>query len=115
MKEPSLQKTTAFSLALHLSVLFIALLFLKQSNTLMMPSPYVVSLVSPEALKGKWVDIKEGKEATKPLKDTSVVENVPKQETKKEQRKKEKMVEEKPNRQNKFATPLFASIYHQMV
>jgi len=95
MKEPSLQKTTAFSLALHLSVIFIALLFLRQSSKLMMPSPYVVSLVSPEALKGKWVDIKEGKEATKPLKDTSVVENVPKQETKKEQRKKEKMVEER--------------------
>jgi colicin import membrane protein len=100
MKEPSLQKITALSLALHISVLFIALLLLRQSNKFMMPSPYVVSLVSPEALKGKSMDIRASRGASKPLKDTSVVETVPKQDTKKQDmkkqdKKKEEMVEER--------------------
>lgn len=91
MKEPSLQKTTVLSLAIHISFLFIALLLLRQSNKFIMPSPYVVSLVSPEALKGKSMDIRKSQETSKPLKDTSVVETVPKQEVK----KKEKMIEER--------------------
>jgi TolA protein len=95
MKEPSLQKTTALSLVLHISVLFIALLLLRQSNKFMMPSPYVVSLVSPAVLKGKSMDIRASREASKLLKDTSVVETVPKQDTKKKDKKKEEMVEER--------------------
>jgi TonB family protein len=100
MKEPSLQKTTALSLALHISFLCVALLFLRQSTQHVMPSPYVVNLVSPAALKGKTMDIGESKELSKPLKDTSVVEAVPKQKVKKEDSKKrdkkmEKMVEER--------------------
>lgn len=91
MKEPSLQKTTVLSLAIHISVLFIALLLLRQSNKFIMPSPYVVSLVSPAALKGKSMDIRKSQETSKPLKDTSVVETVSKQELK----KKEKMIEER--------------------
>jgi TonB family protein len=95
MKEPSLQKTTALSLALHISILFIALILLRQSNKFMMPSPYVVSLVSPEGPKGKSVDIKAGREVSRSLKDTSVVETVPKKDTKKIDRKKEELVEER--------------------
>jgi len=95
MKEPSLQKTTALSLALHISFLCIALLLLRQSNKHVMPSPYVVSLVSPAVLKGKTMDIREGKGLPKPLKDTSVVEAVPKQDMKKRDKKREEMVEEK--------------------
>jgi colicin import membrane protein len=100
MKEPSLQKTTALSLALHVSFLCIALLLLRQSTQYVMPSPYVVNLVSPAALKGKTMDIRESKGLSKPLKDTSVVEAVPKQAMKKEDSKKrdkksEKMVEER--------------------
>jgi len=95
MKEPSLQKTTVLSLALHISVLFIAFFLLRQSNKFMMPSPYVVSLVSPEVLRGKSMDIRASQEASKPLKDTSVVETVPKQNKKNKDNKKEKMVEER--------------------
>jgi colicin import membrane protein len=100
MKEPSLQKTTALSLALHISFLCVALLLLRQSTQYVMPSPYVVNLVSPAALKGKTMDIRESKGLSKPLKDTSVVEAVPKQAMKKEDSKKrdkksEKMVEER--------------------
>jgi TolA protein len=47
MKGPSLQKTTALSAALHLTFLFVAALILRQSNSIIIPSPYVVSLVSP--------------------------------------------------------------------
>jgi len=95
MKEPSPQKTTVLSLALHISVLFIAFFLLRQSNKFMMPSPYVVSLVSPEVLRGKSMDIRASQEASKPLKDTSVVETVPKQNKKNKDNKKEKMVEER--------------------
>jgi TolA protein len=95
MKEPSLQKTTVLSLALHISVLFIAFFLLRQSNKFMMPSPYVISLVSPEALRGKSMDIKASQEASKPLKDTSVVKTIPQQDKKNKDYKKEKVIEER--------------------
>jgi colicin import membrane protein len=95
MKEPSLQKTTVLSLALHISVLFIAFFLLRQSNKFMMPSPYVVSLVSPEVLRGKSMDIRASQKASKPLKDTSVVKTVPKQDKKKKDNKKEDIIEER--------------------
>jgi colicin import membrane protein len=47
MNGPSLQKTTALSAALHLTVFAIAALILRQSQTVYIPSPYVVSLVAP--------------------------------------------------------------------
>ena len=95
MKEPSLQKTTVLSLALHISVLFIAFFLLRQSNKFMMPSPYVISLVSPEALRGKSMDIRASQEASKPLKDTSVVKTIPQQDKKNKDYKKEKVIEER--------------------
>jgi outer membrane biosynthesis protein TonB len=48
MKEPSLQKTTAFSALIHITVFFLAVLIIKQNNRIIMPSPYTVQLVSPE-------------------------------------------------------------------
>jgi TonB family protein len=95
MREPSLQKTTALSLALHISALLIALLFLRQSSQFMMPSPYVVSLVSPEALKGKVTESGESRVTSKPLRDTSVVKDIPKQEMKIKDKKAEEITEEK--------------------
>ena len=50
MREPSLQKTALISLALHLIVSMITMLILKQSNRIVMPSPYTVNLVSPDIL-----------------------------------------------------------------
>jgi len=47
MKGPSLQKTTALSAALHLTFFIVAALILRQSKTIIIPSPYVVSLVNP--------------------------------------------------------------------
>jgi len=47
MKGPSLQKTTALSAVLHLTFLVAAALVLKQSQTIIVPSPYVVNLVGP--------------------------------------------------------------------
>ena len=105
MREPSLQKTTVLSLVLHISVLFIALLLLRQSNKLMTPSPYVVSLVTSEVSRGKDTDIRGSKEAARALKDTSAVEAVPKkaitkkdmtkEDMKKKNEKKEEMVEDR--------------------
>ena len=95
MREPSLQKTTALSLALHISALLIALLLLRQSSQFIMPSPYVVSLVSPEALKGKVTESRQSLETSKPLRDTSVLKDIPKQEMKKKDKKEEELAEEK--------------------
>lgn len=100
MKEPSLQKTTAFSLALHISFLCIGLLLLRQSTQHVLPSPYVVNLISPSALKGNTMDIRDSKELSKSLKDTSIIESVPKrvlkeEDSKKRDKKIEKLVEER--------------------
>lgn len=50
MREPGLQRTALISLALHLIVFMITVLILKQSNRIVMPSPYTVNLVSPDIL-----------------------------------------------------------------
>ena len=47
MKGPSIQKTTALSAALHLTFLIMAALVLRQSQTSILPSPYMVNLVGP--------------------------------------------------------------------
>lgn len=46
MKGPSLQKTAAVSAALHATLFLITLIVLRNSNRMVMPSPYVVDLVS---------------------------------------------------------------------
>jgi TonB family protein len=52
MREPGLQKTTALSLALHLTAFLIAFLFLKQSNHIIISPTYTVSLISPDIFTG---------------------------------------------------------------
>jgi len=57
MRGPHLQRTsilsfTIVSIALHLTVFAIALIILKQSNQVSLPSPYTVSLVNPEVSTG---------------------------------------------------------------
>lgn len=47
MKGPSLQRSAALSAGLHVTFFLLSFLVLRQSNSVVMPSPYVVSLVSP--------------------------------------------------------------------
>jgi TonB family protein len=47
MKGPSLQKTAVLSAGLHITFFLLAFLVLRQSTHIVMPSPYVVSLVNP--------------------------------------------------------------------
>jgi len=47
MRGPSLQRTTFLSAALHLTFFLIAALILRHSRSVIMPSPYEVSLVGP--------------------------------------------------------------------
>ena len=47
MKGPSIQKTAVFSAGLHIMFFLLSLLILRQSHEMVMPSPYIVSLVSP--------------------------------------------------------------------
>jgi colicin import membrane protein len=50
MRGPSLQKTTLLSFCLHLTAFLIIILIVKQSNKPVIPSPYIVNLVSSEIL-----------------------------------------------------------------
>jgi TonB family protein len=96
MKEPSLQKTTALSLALHVSFLLISFLLLRQSSQFLMPSSYTINLVSPEALKG--IE-RRGRISSETTRDTSVTKNVPKKNVPMEdvdkKFKKDELIEEK--------------------
>ncbi len=47
MKGPSLQRSAALSAGLHITFFLLTFLVLRQSHDIVMPSPYVVSLVSP--------------------------------------------------------------------
>jgi TonB family protein len=96
MKEPSLQKTTALSLALHISFLLISFLLLRQSSQFLMPSSYTINLVSPEALKG--IE-RRGRISSETTRDTSVTKdiakkNVPMEDVDKKF-KKDELIEEK--------------------
>jgi TonB family protein len=96
MKEPSLQKTTALSLALHLSFLLISFLLLRQSSQFLMPSSYTINLVSPEALKG--IE-RRGRISSETTRGTSVTKDVPKKDVPKEdvdkKFNKDELIEEK--------------------
>ena len=48
MNRLSLQKSAVLSAALHLTALFMTFIFIRQSSTLIIPSPYIVDLVSPD-------------------------------------------------------------------
>ncbi|MEW6584883.1 MAG: cell envelope integrity protein TolA [Nitrospirota bacterium] len=48
MREPSLQRTAAFSFAAHVTAFLIVFLIMRQSSHVTLPSPYTVSLVSPD-------------------------------------------------------------------
>jgi len=48
MRGPSLQKTALLSFGLHLIVFLVAVLIFRQSSHFIMPSPYMVNLVSPD-------------------------------------------------------------------
>ncbi len=49
MSGPSLQKTALLSFSLHLTAFLLIFLILRQSNRIVIPSPYTVNLVSPDA------------------------------------------------------------------
>jgi colicin import membrane protein len=48
MRGPSIQKTAAASVLLHLTILVLSVVLINFSKNVVMPSPYTVSLVSPE-------------------------------------------------------------------
>ncbi len=92
MREPSLQKTTILSLALHVSVLLISFLLLRQSSQLIMSSTYTVNLVSSDVFKGD--EKRESKIISESLRDTSITEGLIKEDMSKKL-KKEELIEEK--------------------
>lgn len=92
MREPGLQKTTALSLALHLTAFLIAFLFLKQSNHFIIPPTYTVSLISSDILTG--IDKGENIDAPDMSKESVTQADIPKKNIKEISKEKE-MVEKK--------------------
>lgn len=92
MREPSLQKTTALSFVLHLTAFLIAFLILKQSDHIIIPSPYTVSLVSPDVLKR--IDRGRNMNASHISKESVSLSNIPKKNAQEIMKDKE-VVEEK--------------------
>ncbi len=95
MRGPSLQKTALLSLALHLTAFLIVFLILRQSNRMVMSSPYTVSLVSPHVVKGPDTDKgKNDENVVRETKERSAPSDVPKK-SKKEAVKEKKLIENK--------------------
>jgi TonB family protein len=92
MRGPSLQKTTALSFAIHMSAFILAFLVFKQSNSIIIPPPYTVSLVSSDVLTG--IDKVENIDAYTPSKESVTLSDIPEKKIKEISKRKE-MVEEK--------------------
>jgi colicin import membrane protein len=97
MRGPHLQKTsilsfTILSFALHLTIFAMTLIILKHSNQVIMPSPYTVSLVNPEASTG--VDTGKQEEVAREAPESTAPSLAP-QKSKKESTKEKEMVESK--------------------
>ena len=92
MREPSLQKTTALSFVLHITAFLIVFLILKQSDHLIIPSPYTVSLVSTDVLKS--IDRGRNMNASRISKKSVSLPDIPRKDVKETMKDKE-MVEEK--------------------
>jgi len=80
MREPSFQKSAALSALLHLSFLVLSVVLIKHTGTMVMPSPYTVSLVSPDnARRSGPPDSRAGEtqakaeRAVEPVKDTKTM------------------------------------------
>lgn len=96
MRGPSLQKTALLSFALHLTAFLITFLILRQSNHMIMSSPYTVNLVSPDVSTRVDKGIEKGKneDVEKERRETSLPSDVPKK-TKKEAVKEKRLLEDK--------------------
>ena len=92
MREPGLQKTTALSLALHLTAFLIAFLFLKQSNHIIISPTYTVSLISSDILTG--IDKGKNEDVVQESKEPSAPSDIPRK-SKKETAKEKEIVEKK--------------------
>jgi len=92
MSEPSLQKTTTLSFAIHLTAFFLTFLVLKQPGNMIIPPPYTVSLVSPDVLTG----INKGKsiDDSDTSKESTALADIPEKNIKEISKRKE-MAEEK--------------------
>jgi len=73
MKGPNLQRTATLSAALHLTAFLLTLLVLRQSSNIIIPSPYVVSIVAPPENKQEVSETKTDKSAAE-IKSTSLLD-----------------------------------------
>jgi colicin import membrane protein len=97
MRGPSLQKTALLSFALHLTVFVVALLILRQSSRMVLPTPYTVNLVSPDVLTGNErtvIDVGRESREAKESRETAAPAEIPKK-SKKDAAKEKELVERK--------------------
>ena len=64
MRGPSLQKTAAVSVLLHLTILVLSVVLINYSKNVVIPSPYTVSLVSSSKGRSSGESVKKAEEQT---------------------------------------------------
>ena len=98
MRSPSIQKTAAVSLLLHLTILVLSVVLINFSKNVVMPSPYTVSLVSSYAGRSSGESVQKAEEpkstAVEKAKSPEVSKEVSKEVTKTDKKADEKRIED---------------------
>jgi colicin import membrane protein len=92
MSGPSLQKTALLSFSLHLTAFLVIFLILRQSNHIVIPSPYTVNLVNPDVLSR--INKERSQNATREPEKSEVPSQAP-EKSEKEKARERKLVEER--------------------
>ena len=90
MRGPSIQKTVAVSMLLHLTILVISVVLINYSKNVVIPSPYTVSLVSPSKGRSSRESVQKAEEPK-----STAVEKAKSPEESKEVTKTDKKADEK--------------------
>lgn len=105
MRGPSLQKTAAVSVLLHLTILVLSVVLIKYSKDVVMPSPYTVSLVSSSKGRSSGESVKKAEEPK-----SMVVEKAKSPEESKEVTKTDKKADEKELKETMSALEAIARL-----
>jgi TonB family protein len=94
MRGPSIQKTAAVSVLLHLIILVLSVVLINYSKNVVMPSPYTVSLVSPSRGRSSGESVQKAAEPKLTEVEEAKSPEESKEVTKTEKKADEKRIEE---------------------
>lgn len=93
MRGPSLQRTTFLSFVVHLTVFLFIIVVIRQSNQVVMPSPYTVQLVSSDIMNGldRQARIDDARQETQETEEAARAEESQKQQVKEKELKEKEL------------------------